>query len=241
MFIWPKSVCNINTSHGDLINEIYLLVTLPSISLTNYSMQFRWKDFVGFKIINYIEFFIDDDCIQKIPGKYLELHYKLLTQKKNISQMIGYNFPLLNDFSSFKNEYTLHIPIPFYFCLDSSLSLPILKLKEKNVRIYVHFNNLHNILDYTPYYKFRISETNCLLNKFDTIYQNNNEIGTFINFDEENQFLYYGDQLSSGHLHMQINNHSFYKNMTDHILKKIHLYYIIEKRPGLIFQYQNLP
>lgn len=213
-----KTICNINTINGDLINEIYLLLTLPSISLNNDNMEFRWINNIGFRIIDFIEIMIDDISLQKIPGKYIELYHNIMKNNIDMDKMIGNNIPEINDYSRTKNQYTLYIPIPFYFCIDNNNALPISRLQNKNIRIYVSFNNIENLIEYGPDSLFTISETDISsLKKYDTIYQDNRKVGTFFYYDETKQLIHYKKYLSEN---IHVNDRSLQDNITSHIMKK---------------------
>lgn len=212
-----KVVSNINTTNGDLIHNIYLILKLPSIHLENTKMEFRWIDYIGCRIIDYIELFIDGKSIQKLNGNYIELYHNINSEDKNLSCMLGYNFPLLNSFSNKKDEYTLHIPIPFYFSNEITNSLPILRLTESNINISIKFNKLLDVIEYGPTHYFTISENSCNLQKYDTIYQNGKKIGTFFYFDEKKQHIHYLPFLSSS---LFQNNDSFLQNIRNFTLGK---------------------
>ena len=211
-----KTICNLNTINGDLINEIYLMVRLPSITLPDPNMEFRWVDNIGFRIIDYIEIMLEDESIQKLPGKYIELYYSFMKNNVNLNKMVGNQVDEINNYSNKKKEYTLHIPIPFYFCTDSSNSLPVVKLQNKNIRIYVSFNNIENVLEYGPDSFVKISEMNILLNKYDIIYQNNRRVGTFFYYDEQNQLIHYKKYHDEN---IFINNNSLKQNIDLYINK----------------------
>jgi hypothetical protein len=55
--------------------------------------------------------------------------------------MIG-NIPELYNYSSSKNEYTLYIPLQFWFCRNVSLSLPIIALEYSEVKINIEFSSI---------------------------------------------------------------------------------------------------
>lgn len=156
------------TIEGDLINDLWLVITLPAINISDYrniNTQFAWIPYIGFNIINYIEIEINGKIIDKHYGDWLSI-----LKNKNIDKLIG-NVPELTEFSNNKPEYTLYIPLHFWFCKSTENSLPIASLQFCDVNINVCLNELDkcykliptNYIDYNDlpiYSKYDIIELN---------------------------------------------------------------------------------
>jgi len=113
--------------------------------------------------------------------------------KKSYNKMIG-NISELTNFTFSKPNSILYIPLSFWFCQDSGLALPLIALAHNDVKIHVEFNDINYCYNLSPSYNIRITNNVCILNvgeKIIQIYQNIQNIGEFIYFDEINQLLYY--------------------------------------------------
>ena len=110
--------------NGDLIGNIVIAVTLPKINLSTDSItQFAWVKRVGFAIIKSVSVVINGYEIDKHYGDWLNLWAELTgsitgPQNRGYKKMIGEEDEL-TDFSYSKNEYTLFIPLQFWFCRSS--------------------------------------------------------------------------------------------------------------------------
>jgi hypothetical protein len=201
-----RYTCNI-AKNGDLMGQIYLCATLPSIpkiidtSFINQDINLKniavtsWIEKVGFGLISSIEFEIGGKVIDKLYGDWLNIWYEL-TQRFNknaLNTMIG-NIPQLKTYQNGHGSYLLHIPIPFYFCKYNGLALPLIALDYNDVKINVEFNNLSNLLIVGPTNYIQIQENVVNYNKNEIIYQNVGNVlvyAKFIKYDENTQRLYY--------------------------------------------------
>jgi hypothetical protein len=107
--------------------------------------------------------------------------------------MIG-NVDILNTFSNGKSVYNLSIPLNFWFCQDSGLSLPLVSMIHNDIKIHVEFNDFNKCYRETPTNYLKIVENFCLFKKGELIIQtvnNNQYIGEFVYYDVSNQYLYY--------------------------------------------------
>ena len=107
--------------------------------------------------------------------------------------MIG-NIPVLTDFSLNKNKYILYVPLSFWFCQDSGLTLPLIALAHNEIKIHVEFNTIDTCYNISPSYYMRVTNNICILQPGEIIYQyyqNIKNIAKFIYFDNINQILYY--------------------------------------------------
>jgi hypothetical protein len=173
-----KVTCTIQRN-GDLIHRIYLQATLPQVALQTSDgsdAQFRWLNWVGHNLINYVEVEIGGQRIDKHYGNWLHIWNELTQEpgkQAGYAKMVG-NVPELvnliqqngntcdNDcyggepsassmFSSCAPMYTLYIPLQFWFCRNPGLALPLIALQYHEVRINLEFNSLENLCwDYCP-------------------------------------------------------------------------------------------
>ena len=134
--------------NGDLINRIYLEVTLPQVATTASSSatsvsRVRWVDRVGHALIDSYELLIGGQSIDKQYGEWLEIWTQLSLAPGKLgayNRMIGHTTALHSDATV--NEYTMFIPLQFWFCRNAGLSLPLIALQYHDIKINVQFNPL---------------------------------------------------------------------------------------------------
>ena len=160
--------------NGDLIYRMYLQATLPSVSLLSSDgsgAQFRWLNWVGHNLIDYVELQIGGQRIDKHYGQWLHIWNELTQEpgkQAGYAKMVG-NIPQLtnllvqggeacdnycaggepntaNEVLNCSPEYTLYIPLQFWFCRNPGLALPLIALQYHEVRINLQFNDLQNLM-----------------------------------------------------------------------------------------------
>lgn len=111
---------------------------------TNLNYKFAWVNRLGHSIIDYIDIYIGNDRIDRQYGNWLDIWYELAGKKDQneiYMKMIG-NVPELTNFDrNEKPEYSLYIPLQFWFNRFNGLSLPILALQHSDVKISVKLRN----------------------------------------------------------------------------------------------------
>ena len=167
-----KVTCTISRN-GDLIHRIYLQATLPPVVLQSADgsgAQFRWLNWVGHNLINNVELEIGGQKIDKHYGDWLHIWNELTQEagkQAGYADMVG-NVPQLvnlltqggedcdNDCTSGEPnassevlkcspEYTLYIPLQFWFCRNPGLALPLIALQYHEVKINLEFETLNNL------------------------------------------------------------------------------------------------
>ena len=173
-----KVTCTIQRN-GDLIYRIYLQATLPKVQLLSTDgsgAQFRWLNWVGHNLVNYVELEIGGQRIDKHYGDWLHIWNELTQEpgkQAGYAKMVG-NVPQLvnlihqggedcdddcaggaptqsNVHMMCTPEYTLYIPLQFWFNRNPGLALPLIALQYHEVRINLEFEDLRNLCwDSTP-------------------------------------------------------------------------------------------
>ncbi len=165
-----KVTCTIQRN-GDLIYRMYLQATLPKVSVTG-SETFRWLNWVGHNLIKSVELEIGGQRIDKHYGDWLHIWNELTQQpgkQAGYAKMVGnvpalcnaitsgqtgcpadcgeyeWNTPAQAENYSCIPEYTLYIPLQFWFCRNPGLALPLIALQYHEVRINLEFNDLKNL------------------------------------------------------------------------------------------------
>ena len=173
-----KVTCTIQRN-GDLIYRMYLQATLPSVALQNTDgsgAQFRWLNWPGHNLVKSVEIEIGGQRIDKQYGDWLHIWNELTQEagkQAGYSKMVG-NVPQLvntllqggegcdsfcgsgapnssEEVVSCAPEYTLYIPLQFWFNRHPGLALPLIALQYHEVRINLEFNYINNMCwDITP-------------------------------------------------------------------------------------------
>jgi hypothetical protein len=173
-----KVTCTIQRN-GDLIYRMYLQATLPKVTLQTADgsgAQFRWLNWPGHNLINSVELEIGGQRIDKQYGDWLHIWNELTQEagkQAGYAKMVG-NVPQLvntlvqggEDCDAFcgsgapntldevvkcSPEYTLYIPLQFWFNRHPGLALPLIALQYHEVRINLEFNTINNMCwDITP-------------------------------------------------------------------------------------------
>lgn len=111
-------------------------------TLTNDNISMAWVKKLGISIIDYIEVYIGGNKIDKHYGDWLNIWHELtgnVNLEKLYDKMIG-NVPELTTFDqNSKPQYTLYIPLQFWFCKNNGLALPLISLQYHEVSFNVKF------------------------------------------------------------------------------------------------------
>lgn len=110
--------------------------------------QFAWVEEIGHAIIDQIEFKIGNRIIDSHTGDWMILFDKLFSnphQMTNYHKMIG-NIKELTVFNDqAKNSYKLIIPLQFWFCRHTGLSLPLVALHYHDIIVSVKLKHLSKV------------------------------------------------------------------------------------------------
>lgn len=159
--------------NGDLINKMFLRVTIPDIYSTQEE-EFYWTNALGLAMINYVDIFIGGSKIERLTGEYMDIYSQLNhseTVRHHFKQSIG-DIPELSDFgiekSYFGVEHTslipgttdihqffntrpslfgrnLIIPLNFWFAKNNGNSLPLIALQYHDVEIEIELKAVKDL------------------------------------------------------------------------------------------------
>lgn len=213
-----KRVSCIVSKSGDLMGNIFLMITLPTIPQLYYTdgtidnlTKFAWIRKIGYGIVKEVEVEIGGQIIDKHYGHWLNIWGELNGQKdEDINKTIG-NIPELYQFSSKKREYKLYIPLQFWFCRTAGLALPIMCLQYNDVKINIELSDFETCHIISPTHYIPIQNDIINLTPFEYIYQKvgtYEAFGIFSYYDMANKRLYY-IKISQNSL-IAINNSDFY-------------------------------
>ena len=156
-----KVSCTISRN-GDLIYRMYLEAELPQINSTDITGDIscaHWINYVGEKLINYVEVEIGGQRIDKHYGEWLHIWNQLSLptgQDNGYQRMVGnipqltanfLNLDISNTFAVGNNIplTKLYIPLQFWFCRNPGLALPLIALQYHEVKINIQFEELKNL------------------------------------------------------------------------------------------------
>jgi len=148
-----KVTCTVSRN-GDLINRVYLQVTLPEVTVpealsksgtSNSSGSrcfFRWVNYVGHALVKSVEVEIGGQRIDKQYGDWLNI-WNELTQEPGhqigYDNMVGNTLSLTGAGLTKVNATTLYVPLQFWFCRNPGLALPLIALQYHEVKINMEF------------------------------------------------------------------------------------------------------
>lgn len=148
--------------NGDLVMQMYLHATLGAIRGVSDG-GVAWCRRLGHALIKSVEVDIGGAKIDKQYGTWMDIWYELThtaTMEKGYRRMIG-DVPELTELSFgkqisssseeklFKDEYTLFIPLQFWFCRNPGLALPLIALQYHEVKLDFEFRDARELLCYT--------------------------------------------------------------------------------------------
>jgi ribosome modulation factor len=141
--------------NGDLATRTYLRVTLPELAPTNgtaYNGNVAWIKRLGHAIMRSVEIQIGGSPIDKHWAVWLDIWYELTHTEEQIrgyNHMIGDVDELTRLQPSVAGGYHMHIPFQFWFCRNYGLALPLIALQYHDVRLYIDFEPLERLVNYT--------------------------------------------------------------------------------------------
>ena len=112
------------------------------------NIKFAWVERIGHAIIDEIEVRIGGNKIDRHYGDWLNIWYEL-TANRDMEEiyfkMIG-NVEALTSFDrNAKPKYKLKIPLQFWFCRHSGLSIPLVSLEYHEVTFHVKFRKFEDV------------------------------------------------------------------------------------------------
>lgn len=146
--------------NGDLATRLYLRVTVDSVLDATFAAaggKFAWVRRLGHEQIKDITVEIGGSQIDKHYGTWMDIWYELThttEQEVGYKKMIG-DVPELTELvaarpdGTFKDTYTMFVPLQFWFCRNPGLALPLIALQYHEVRLDIEFNDAAKLGVYT--------------------------------------------------------------------------------------------
>ena len=144
---WGSVISYIIPKEQDLLSNLFLYISLPSINLnlTNLASQsygFKWVDYIGMKIIKSAELYIGNRLIDKYDSLYTFLYSTIYDSNSSKDFLLGLD-PVLNNIYSELQNLVLYIPINFWFSSDLKNALPLTN-HDDNIEIKIYLNDWNN-------------------------------------------------------------------------------------------------
>ena len=137
---------------GDLVNQMFLKIKLPSLESYSYTnndnqIDYYWVNSVGHALIKVVEVEIGGNLIDRQYGVWMEIWSELtvpLNKRDGYFNMIGKSNNIINYDNN--KELLLYIPLQFWFCKNIGLSLPLIALQSQDVRINLTLRNYQELI-----------------------------------------------------------------------------------------------
>ena len=153
--------------YGSLISKMNLEFMLPDI-YSNSKLEFKWIDNIGTSIINYAKIFINDNIIEEIEGRYINIYNNLVLtdeQLKIYNELIGNVPDIYNPYLNIENKYkvgernktkpsiksrNVSVPLSFWFSKYRGQEIPLVSLDNAKITLEIELKpikHLYTIID----------------------------------------------------------------------------------------------
>ena len=124
--------------NGDLLSNTYLNVTLPASTATNWGYVRR----VGYAMVESAKLEIGGSKIDEVYGSWMNIWNELSRNNSNDrahDKMVGNTTELTSAGAKAKTD--LYVPLPFFFCRNVGLALPLIALQYHDVKVTLKFRD----------------------------------------------------------------------------------------------------
>ena len=138
---------------GDLMNQTFLRVKLPSLTQYNYTnsngdlVEYYWVNSIGHAIIKIIEIEIGGVVIDRQFGLWMQIWSELTVpagKREGFNDMIGKSATPIN--LNNNQALNLYVPLYFWFCRNIGCSLPLIAIQSQEVRFNVTFRQYQELI-----------------------------------------------------------------------------------------------
>jgi len=147
-----KVYCQIDRI-GDLMNQVFLRIKLPSLKQYNYTdqkgnlIEYYWVNSIGHAIIKIIDIEIGGVIIDRQFGLWMQIWSDLTVppgKREGFNSMIGKSDSPIN--LSNNEALDLYVPLYFWFCRNIGVSLPLIAIQSQEVRFNVTFRQYEELI-----------------------------------------------------------------------------------------------
>ncbi len=140
-------------------NNTNLIPSISNIANVNNYANFSWIENIGHNIIEYIEFKINDQVIDKQTGELINILYncsKNIFKNEKYNNAIGNN-KILTEYNNItKPEYQLIIPLKFWFCEFIEYSIPYDLLIHSDIFINLKLKKLNELIKIDNFTEYKV-------------------------------------------------------------------------------------
>jgi hypothetical protein len=137
-----KSLTAKITRNGDLVTKMYLRIVLDGID--PQGSKFAWVKRLGHAIVNQVEVDLGGTKIDRQYGLWLDVWYDLTrisSQDVGYAKMVGDVGQMTNYDDLVKPQYTLYVPLQFWFNRHTGLAIPLIALQYHDLNIITTFSD----------------------------------------------------------------------------------------------------
>lgn len=124
------------------------------------NIRFAWVKNLGYSIIEYLDVYIGGKRIDRHYGIWMNIWYELThteAQKRDFREMIG-DVPELTNFDTLeKPEYTLLIPMEFWFNKYNGLSFPLIAMQYNDLRFRLKLRRMEEVAYIEKVYRVELN------------------------------------------------------------------------------------
>lgn len=171
---------------ADLVKDVRLRVSLPALEAPptyagDEPYYAGWANSIGHVLIREAILWIGEIKVSYLYGIWLEIWAELTIpyeKRAAYAAMVGKH----EYFTYYQNRgaLELEIPLPFFFCLNSSLALPLMAIQEMDVQIEISLESFQNCwVSNTPVAPLTV-EINAIYLEVDYVYLDMSERQRFI-------------------------------------------------------------
>lgn len=134
--------------NGDLLHKIYFSFDLPVLPNGTY-----YVNSIGHSIIDKIDIYIDSQLIDSHTGYNMHIFNEMFTtiNKKNAVDNFIQNFYTNIELkASAQKERNIIVPFTFWFCNHIEQSIPLVAMRNSELRIIITLNSLDKLITGTP-------------------------------------------------------------------------------------------
>ena len=140
--------CNVNRN-GDLITNMYLVAKIKQPVRTDWG----WVNKLGYAMIENVKVEVGGSKIDEQYGDWLNVWNELTrntSQDRANDAMIG-NVDALTSMKGAQSddEYTLYVPLQFWFNRNNGLALPLIALQYHDIRVSLKLRCADELVNYT--------------------------------------------------------------------------------------------
>ena len=144
--------------NGDLVDKMYIKLIVSAVTTANKaSGKFAWCRRLGHHVVKNVSLDIGGSTIDKHYSTWMDIFYELThtsAQERGYEKMIG-DVPEMTELAEadssgvYTSEYTMYVPLQFWFCRNTGLALPLIALQYHEVRVDIEFQEASKLVCYT--------------------------------------------------------------------------------------------